>query len=107
MKEINESRKANSESEIKQLSKRVKNLEEGLASIKEYILNKKDNFIQNTSSQKGKFYAVTVGWRTGLFTKWEGHDGAEAQVKKYSGGKCRMFTTRKEAEEYLAEYQEY
>jgi len=104
---IKESKNFNSESEIKKLSKRVENLEDALASIKKYVLNKKDNVMQSTSKKKSKFYAVTVGWRTGLFTEWEGYNGAKAQVTGYSGGECKVFTTRKAAEEYLAEYQEY
>ena len=107
MKEIKESKNFNSESEIKQLSKRVENLEDGFEAMKKSILHKKDNFIQKPSKKKVKFYAVTVGWQTGLFTEWEGHNGAKAQVTGYSGGECKVFTTRKAAEEYLAEFQEY
>jgi len=104
---INESKDFNSESEIKQLSKSVKNLEDAFESMKKSISNKKDNFMQNPSKKKGKFYAVTVGRQTGLFTEWEGHNGAEAQVTGYSGNDCKVFTTRKAAEEYLAKFQEY
>ncbi len=46
----------------------------------------------------GKFYAVKVGRKTGIFRTWT---DCEAQVKQFSGGIFKSFPTRAEANAYL------
>lgn len=55
---------------------------------------------ENIVGQK-KYYAVRRGKKTGLFTKWFGPDGAQAQVAGFPGAEFKGFPTHAEAENYL------
>ncbi|GFR51402.1 hypothetical protein Agub_g13840, partial [Astrephomene gubernaculifera] len=48
----------------------------------------------------GPFYAVAVGWRTGVFRSW---GEAEKAVSGFSGAVYRKFHTEREARQYVAE----
>lgn len=48
------------------------------------------------------YYAVIKGRKTGIFTTWDGKDGAEAQVKGFSGASHKKFKTREKAMEFLS-----
>ena len=48
---------------------------------------------------KKKFYAVASGLKPGIYTSWP---EAEAQVKGYGGAKFKGFTSRAEAETWMA-----
>jgi ribonuclease HI len=50
---------------------------------------------------KKHFYAVFKGRKPGIYTRWSGPDGAEAQVKGYPGAVFQSFATREEADYYL------
>ena len=49
----------------------------------------------------GKFYAVAVGKQVGIFSTWA---VAENQVKGYKGAIYKSFSTREEAENFLANH---
>lgn len=49
---------------------------------------------------KKKYYAVVKGRRPGVYTNWQGSDGAEAQVKGFAGALFRGFDTPLEAGVY-------
>lgn len=51
--------------------------------------------------KKKNFYAVLKGRRQGIFTRWDGEEGAEAQVSGFTGAKYHGFASREEAEYYL------
>jgi ribonuclease HI len=55
------------------------------------------------TKSKKKYYAVAIGRKPGIYKKWYGEDGAEAQIKKYSNALCMSFATKKEAELFLTE----
>lgn len=52
---------------------------------------------------KKRFYAVAVGRRSGIYTEWQGRDGARTQVDGVPGAKYKGFRTRSEAEAWLRE----
>jgi ribonuclease HI len=54
-------------------------------------------------NKKKKFYAVAVGNTPGIYTEWYGDNGAEIQVRGFSGAVFKGFTTRKEAEDFFRE----
>lgn len=51
---------------------------------------------------KKKYYAVVRGATPGIYTKWFGADGAQAQVKGFPGAVYKGFGTLAEAEEWRA-----
>jgi ribonuclease HI len=53
---------------------------------------------------KNKFYAVAVGQVPGIYEKWSGSSGAEAQVKGFPGARYKGFASIAEAETWLKEY---
>ena len=52
---------------------------------------------------KNKYYAVAIGRKPGLYNKWLGKDGAEAQIKGFSNALFKGFPTKQEAEKFLKE----
>lgn len=48
-----------------------------------------------------KFYAVAKGRRPGIYTRWFGEGGAQAQVIGFTGAVYKGFQTRAEAEAFL------
>ena len=50
---------------------------------------------------KWKWYAVARGRTNGLYLKWFGADGAEAQVRGFPGAVYKGFLTREEAQEWF------
>jgi ribonuclease HI len=57
------------------------------------------------SGNKKKFYAVAQGQRPGIYDKWYGEDGAEAQVKGYPQAQYQAFSSRAAAQEWLNAFQ--
>ncbi|MCX8043505.1 MAG: ribonuclease HI [Desulfobacterota bacterium] len=53
-------------------------------------------------ASRKKYYAVVRGRKTGIFTVWEGPEGAAAQVRGFSGACYKGFATREEAEAWFA-----
>jgi len=51
--------------------------------------------------QKKKFYAVARGRRAGIYTRWEGEEGARHQIVGYPRARYRGFFTLGEAEKWL------
>ena len=51
--------------------------------------------------KKEKYYAVAAGYKTGIYTAWFGSEGAEVQVRGFSGARYKSFSTREEAEKWL------
>ena len=51
---------------------------------------------------KKNYYAVKAGRRTGIFTTWDGADGAKAQVNGFAGALYKGFATKEEAQAYLS-----
>ena len=47
---------------------------------------------------KKKYYVVKVGRKPGIYSKWYGEEGAEAQIKGFSGAIYRSFGSKKDAE---------
>jgi ribonuclease HI len=56
------------------------------------------------SKNKKKFYAVAVGQTPGIYDKWDGDNGAEAQVKGFPNARYQGFSTIKEAQAWLKEF---
>lgn len=52
-------------------------------------------------AEKKKYYAVLCGQKPGIYTKWSGENGAEAQVKGFAGARYRAFPSAREAEAWL------
>ena len=52
-------------------------------------------------AKKKKFYAVVKGKRPGIYSEWAGDNGAEIQVKGFSGAIFKGFTTYKEAAAFM------
>lgn len=48
-----------------------------------------------------KYYAVAKGRKPGIYTRWSGENGAEVQVKGFSGSLFKSFPTREEASYWL------
>ena len=48
-----------------------------------------------------KYYAVKVGRKPGIYSKWYGDDGAEAQINGFPGAIFKSFVSRKGAEVFL------
>lgn len=48
-----------------------------------------------------KFYAVAKGRRPGIYTRWFGEGGAQAQVMGFTGAVYKGFQTRAEAEAFV------
>jgi ribonuclease HI len=57
------------------------------------------------SKNKIKFYAVACGRKPGIYDKWYGEDGAEMQVDGFPNARYQGFSTRKEAQAWLREFQ--
>ncbi len=53
---------------------------------------------------KPRYYAVARGRRPGIYSQWDGPDGAEAQVKGFAKAAYKGFPTRAEAESWLSEF---
>lgn len=51
--------------------------------------------------KKKNFYVVLKGHRQGIFTRWEGEDGAKAQVSGFPNALYRGFPSREHAEYYF------
>ncbi len=47
------------------------------------------------------YYAVFKGHRPGIYEKWEGTDGALAQVDEFAGAKFKKFKTQNQAQQWL------
>lgn len=52
---------------------------------------------------KKNFYAVVKGHQPGIYTEWSGINGAEVQVKGFSGAVYKGFSTRAEADTWFKE----
>ncbi len=50
---------------------------------------------------KKNYYAVAKGHKTGIYLHWYGEDGAEVQVKGYTGAVYKGFATKQEAKKWL------
>ena len=50
---------------------------------------------------KKKFYAVVRGRKTGIFTEWEGDDGAKRAVEGYSNNKFKGFNCYDDAVTFM------
>lgn len=50
-----------------------------------------------------KVYAVAKGKRPGIYFEWFGKNGAEIQIKGFSGAKYKGFVSRQQAETWLKE----
>lgn len=48
-----------------------------------------------------KYYAVAMGRNPGIYTAWFGPNGAEEQVRGYTGARYKGFTSMPEAEKWL------
>jgi len=48
-----------------------------------------------------KYYAVARGRNPGIYTAWFGPDGAEEQIRGYTGARYKGFTSLPEAEKWL------
>ena len=48
-----------------------------------------------------KYYAVAMGRKPGIYTAWFGPDGAEAQIRGYTGARYKGFPSLAEAEKWL------
>jgi ribonuclease HI len=48
-----------------------------------------------------KYYAVKKGRKPGIYHKWKGQNGAEVQVKRFSGADHKAFTSKSKAKKYL------
>ncbi len=48
-----------------------------------------------------RYYAVARGRQPGIYTAWDGENGARAQVDQFPGAHYRGFATREEAEAWL------
>ena len=57
------------------------------------------------SKNKTKFYAVALGIKPGVYDRWYGEEGAEAQVDGFPGARYQGFPTRKAAQAWLKEFQ--
>ncbi len=55
------------------------------------------------SRKTKKFYAVAVGRSPGIYDKWYGEDGAEAQVRGYPNARFKGFVLLADAEAFLKE----
>jgi ribonuclease HI len=53
------------------------------------------------SNSKKRYYAVKNGRRPGIYDKWYGEDGAEAQIKGFSNAHFKKFTLKSEAKKFL------
>lgn len=51
---------------------------------------------------KNKYYAVAKGRRPGIYREWMGAHGAEVQVSGFAGAVFKGFTSRTEAEAWIA-----
>jgi len=52
-----------------------------------------------------KYYAVVRGRNAGIYTAWDGPDGAKDQVIKFKGSRYKSFTTLEEAQVWLKDNQ--
>ena len=48
-----------------------------------------------------KFYAVVNGRQPGIYTSWDGYNGAREQVNRFPNSKHHSFATLEEAEQYM------
>lgn len=53
------------------------------------------------AKKTNKYYAVAEGRNPGIYDKWYGQDGAEAQVKGFPKARFKGFSTLQEAEGFL------
>ena len=56
---------------------------------------------QAKTNGKKKYYAVVRGRKTGIFTEWEGDNGAKKAVYGYSNSKFKGFTRYEDAVEFM------
>lgn len=56
----------------------------------------------NYKRKSHKYYVVTKGWNTGIFTD---HSYALKQIKKYSGGYMKGFNSQAAAQQYWDRFQ--
>jgi ribonuclease HI len=50
-----------------------------------------------------KYYAIAVGRKPGIYTRWFGEGGAHAQVEGFQGARYKGFATIEEAREFIRE----
>jgi ribonuclease HI len=62
----------------------------------------KDKVGKPTKKKTSKFYAVSAGDSTGIFTFWDGQGGCQESVKHYSGAKHQSFIAIIDAIDHLA-----
>ena len=53
------------------------------------------------NKKKKNFYAVAIGNVPGIYNEWFGDNGAEIQVRGFSGALFKGFQTKKEAEDFF------
>ena len=53
------------------------------------------------ADNRKRFYAVAAGRKPGIYTRWFGPDGAEEQVRGFSGARYKGFATLAEAKKWL------
>ncbi len=53
------------------------------------------------SKTSKKIYAVARGRKTGIFSKWFGEDGAEVQIRQFSGARYKGFSNLEDARKWL------
>lgn len=53
------------------------------------------------AKSKKKYYAVKTGRRPGIYDKWFGQDGAEAQIKRFPNALFKKFASKSEAKKFL------
>jgi ribonuclease HI len=51
--------------------------------------------------KKKKYYSVARGRKTGIFEKWYGPEGAEAQIREFPGARYKGFQTIEAARQWL------
>ena len=86
---------------VKNLDTRVLDIENQLRALQTNNYIPRVENIQEPDEAK-YYYAVIIGRKTGIFKKWDGNDGAEAQVKGFSGASHRKFRTLKDARVFLS-----
>jgi len=52
-------------------------------------------------AKKKRYYAVVKGRNPGIYTEWKGHNGAQAQIMRFSGSVYKGFETEGEAKKFM------
>ena len=52
-------------------------------------------------AKKKRYYAVVKGRNPGIYTQWKGHNGAQAQIMRFSGSVYKGFETEGEAKKFM------